>query len=56
RHTPEFSHGRIQRIGDLYRIESDDKIQGIAPGQFSVIYDKESHLCLGSGMIIDEQV
>ncbi|MDD3358105.1 MAG: tRNA 2-thiouridine(34) synthase MnmA, partial [Parabacteroides sp.] len=41
RHTPEFSHGRIQRIGDLYRIESDDKIQGIAPGQFSVIYDKE---------------
>jgi len=56
RHTPEFSHGRIQRIGDLYRIESDDKIQGIAPGQFSVIYDKESHLCLGSGMIIDEQL
>ena len=56
RHTPEFSHGRIQRIGDLYRIESDDKIQGIAPGQFSVIYDKESNLCLGSGMIIDEQV
>ena len=56
RHTPEFSHGRIQRIGDLYRNESDDKIQAIAPGQFSVIYDKESNLCLGSGMIIDEQV
>ena len=54
RHTPEFTHGRIRRIGDLYRIESDEKIQGIAPGQFSVVYDKESHLCLGSGMIIDE--
>ena len=56
RHTPEFTHGRIRRIGDLYRIESDEKIQGIAPGQFSVAYDKESHLCLGSGMIIDDQV
>ena len=56
RHTPEFTHGRIRRIGDLYRIESDEKIQGIAPGQFRVVYDKESHLCLGSGMIIDDQV
>lgn len=56
RHTPEFTHGRIRRIGDLYQIESDEKIQGIAPGQFSVVYDKESHLCLGSGMIIDDQV
>ena len=56
RHTPEFTHGRIRRIGDLYRIESDEKIQGIAPGQFSVVYDKESHLCLGSGMIIDDHV
>ena len=56
RHTPEFTHGRIRRIGDLYRVESDEKIQGIAPGQFSVVYDKESHLCLGSGMIIDDQV
>ena len=56
RHTPEFTHGRIRRIGDLYRIESGEKIQGIAPGQFSVVYDKESHLCLGSGMIIDDQV
>ena len=53
RHTPEFTHGRIRRIGDLYRIESDKKIQGIAP-EYSVIYDKDHHLCLGSGMIIDE--
>lgn len=52
RHTPEFSTGRVERIGDVYRIHSDQKIQGIAPGQFGVIYDKESHLCLGSGVII----
>ena len=54
RHTPEFTPGRIRRIGDLYRIESDQKIQGIAPGQYGVVYDKDHHLCLGSGMIIDE--
>ncbi|MGL4292360.1 MAG: tRNA 2-thiouridine(34) synthase MnmA [Bacteroidales bacterium] len=52
RHTPEFSTGKLERIGDIYRIHSDQQIQGIAPGQFGVIYDKESHLCLGSGIII----
>ena len=54
RHTPDFTPGRIRRIGDLYRIESENKIQGIAPGQYGVVYDKNHHLCLGSGMIIDE--
>ena len=47
--------GRLRRIGDLYRIESENKIQGIAPGQYGVVYDKDHHLCLGSGMIIDEE-
>ena len=53
RHTPEFTTGKLKRIGDVYRIESDEKIQGIAAGQFGVVYDRESRLCLGSGMIID---
>ena len=52
RHTPEFSPGRISKIGDLYRISSHLPIQGIAAGQFGVVYDTESKLCLGSGMII----
>ncbi|GBU07615.1 tRNA(Gln,Lys,Glu) U34 2-thiouridylase [Bacteroidales bacterium] len=52
RHTPEFTQGKISRIGDLYSIASDDKIQGIAAGQFGVVYDQHSRLCLGSGMII----
>jgi len=52
RHTPDFTKGRFYRTGDLYRIESDDKMQGIAPGQFAVVYDKDSRLCIGSGMII----
>ena len=53
RHTPEFTFGTIRRIGDIYRIESDDKIQGIAAGQFGVVYDRNCLLCLGSGMIVD---
>ncbi|MDR0794628.1 MAG: tRNA 2-thiouridine(34) synthase MnmA [Tannerella sp.] len=52
RHTPEFSKGRFYRTGDKYRIESDEKIQGIAPGQFAVVYDPVCRLCLGSGVIL----
>jgi tRNA-specific 2-thiouridylase len=52
RHTPEFTNGKIYRAGDAFRIESDEKIQGIAPGQFAVVYDKSRKLCIGSGMIV----
>ncbi|GHT23077.1 tRNA-specific 2-thiouridylase MnmA 1 [Bacteroidia bacterium] len=53
RHTPEFTFGTLRRIGDIYRIESEDRIQGIAAGQFGVIYDANCRLCLGSGMIVE---
>ena len=52
RHTPEFSAGKLERIGDIYRITSDELIQGIAPGQFGVIYDEKKDICIGSGVII----
>lgn len=52
RHTPEFTEGKISKTGDLYRLESDEAVQGIAAGQFGVVYDADSHLCIGSGMII----
>jgi len=52
RHTPEFTHGILRRADAQYILSSDKKIQGIAPGQFAVVYDKEHHLCYGSGMII----
>lgn len=55
RHTPEFTKGQIERIGDVYRIHSEDKIQGIAAGQFGVVYDADSKLCIGSGVIIDNE-
>ena len=52
RHTSEFTKGHIFRTGDVYRIESEAKIQGIAPGQFAVVYDKNCRLCIGSGTIM----
>jgi len=52
RHTPEFTKGCLGKIGDIYRIRSQEKIQGIAAGQFGVIYDEKEEICIGSGVII----
>jgi tRNA-specific 2-thiouridylase len=53
RHTPEFIHGSLISEGnDTYHLISDKRLQGIAPGQFGVIYDEKSELCIGSGEII----
>ena len=55
RHTPEFFFGRLTPCDDgTWLVESDTPIQGIAPGQFGVIYDCEHRLCLGSGEICNE--
>lgn len=54
RHTPDFTQGKLEKIGDIYRIRSYEKIQGIAAGQFGVIYDNDEKICIGSGMIIGE--
>ena len=52
RHTPEFFTGKLSAWGDgTWHVEADTPIQGIAPGQFGVIYDREHRLCLGSGEI-----
>lgn len=52
RHTPTFSPGKLSRINDKeYLIESYEKIQGIAPGQFAAIYDADKRICYGSGII-----
>ena len=37
--------------GNIYLLESDDPIAGIAAGQFGVIYNEAEELCLGSGAI-----
>ncbi len=53
RHMPEFIPARLSRLDDQgnYLIDSSRLIQGIAPGQFGVIYDAQSRVCLGSGVI-----
>lgn len=51
RHQPEFNSGTLVRNGEMFAIQSDEAISGIAPGQFGVIYDKEKKICLGSGII-----
>ena len=52
RHTPVFTPGTLQQVDEhRWVINSDNDVQGIAPGQFAVIYDAQSHLCYGSGVI-----
>lgn len=57
RHMPEFLHGHLHRLGEReYVIESESRVQGIAPGQFAVIYDRDARLCFGSGIITGRNV
>ena len=51
RHTPEFARGRLVQEAAGCRIVSEERLQGIAPGQFGVVYDEASRLCIGSGEI-----
>ena len=52
RHTPEFTKGKLVQEGEnRFRILSSEKLQGIAPGQFGVVYDKAAQVCVGSGEI-----
>lgn len=57
RHMPDFLSAKLTHLGGMeYVIESDCKVQGIAPGQFAVIYDKDKHICHGSGIITGQNV
>lgn len=51
RHQPEFNKGVLEKNSNGIKIISDDKISGIAPGQFAVIYDTAEEICIGSGVI-----
>lgn len=52
RHSPEFHQGRLERHDDgSLTIRSEQDIQGIAPGQFAIIYSPDCRLCFGSGLI-----
>jgi len=52
RHTPEFHKARLEPSADgTFTVHADEEIQGVAPGQFCVIYDDKHHRCFGSGEI-----
>lgn len=52
RHSPEFIHGRLRlKPEGGYEVDSDADVQGIAPGQYAIIYTPDRQICLGSGMI-----
>jgi tRNA U34 2-thiouridine synthase MnmA/TrmU len=52
RHSPEFTEGTLCRYPDGgYTVTADKDIQGIAPGQYAIIYTPDRRICLGSGMI-----
>ena len=52
RQTPEFTKGKLVQEGERqFRILSSENLQGIAPGQFGVVYDEAAQVCVGSGEI-----
>lgn len=52
RHTERPIQGTIENIGEnCWHVESSQPIQGIAPGQFGVVYDDQGYHCIGSGEI-----
>lgn len=56
RHVPEFHSGKLSLIkegekGVNMLLISDQDVQGIAPGQFAIIYTPDKKICLGSALI-----
>ena len=59
RHTPGFMKASIEPVADApgeYVVHSEERVQGIAPGQFAVIYSPDSRVCYGSGIITGRAV
>lgn len=52
RHTERAIPGILTRKDNLLHITSSQPLQGIAPGQFGVLYDKDWRICMGSGEIV----
>ena len=52
RHTPEYHPATLEWTSpNEFVVHSKEKIHGVAPGQFCVVYDENHHHCLGSGEI-----
>lgn len=52
RHTPGYLPATLEPTGEgSFIVHAKEKIHGVAPGQFCVIYDENHHRCYGSGEI-----
>ena len=52
RHTPEYHPATLEQTGEgSFLVHSANKIHGVAPGQFCVVYDEQHHHCYGSAEI-----
>lgn len=52
RHTPEYHRAVLEKTSEgCYTVHAEELIQGVAPGQFCVVYDENHHRCYGSGEI-----
>ena len=52
RHTPDFCPAVVTQLPDgRLEIQTERPLQGVAPGQFCVLYDEQKHRCYGSGEI-----
>ncbi|MCH5219322.1 MAG: tRNA 2-thiouridine(34) synthase MnmA [Muribaculaceae bacterium] len=57
RHSPDFLPATITRTDHReYVVNSQVPVQGIAPGQFGVIYDADARICYGSGIITGRNI
>lgn len=55
RHTPEFLKGKLKFTEQGLMIISEEDVQGIAPGQYAIIYSPNKQICFGSAMITVEK-
>ena len=53
RHVPEFCKGYLlqDKSDSSLKLISEVDVQGIAPGQYAVIYTPDKRICLGSALI-----
>ncbi len=54
RHTSDYLCAKLEDKGNgTYAVHSEERLHGVAQGQFCVIYDSNHHRCYGSAEIVE---